>query len=333
MTPPNDSREVICEPYDSLEVISRHGDSCPSAPNDSREVISIPNDSREVISGDRSVSVEVPNNSRGVIYGPNDSREAIYGPNDSREVISVSRNKEDILTNQVGSNTPPHRGVGRGGEREPSKMWRRLMSLREDADYLLFQVADFETSTGGMWCETWADWLVEQVRPLENKPGIGHVGAVVAKRLAEMHRLGRDFQEPAPGFGHRKASVARVIDGSFRPIDEAGGQEPDGRPLDSDGRAAALWSETLRDLTERVTPPTFAAWLEHTVGLSLLADRLVVGVPSVSHVDEIEHRLYATIQDSVERQAGRALECEFRVIDRESYLVDVVRSRNDGDEP
>jgi len=80
-----------------------------------------------------------------------------------------------------------------------------------------------------------------------------------------------------------------------------------------DADAQQIWQAALGQLQLQVPRPSYQTWLKETVGLSLEDGCLTVGVPTPFAAEWLEKRLYALIEETVERVARRPLEVRFRV--------------------
>ena len=85
-----------------------------------------------------------------------------------------------------------------------------------------------------------------------------------------------------------------------------------------DSPARRIWEAALGQLQLQVTRPSYDTWLRETVGLSLQADRLVIGTPSTFAAEWLEQRMYQLIRKTVQDIARQPVEVQFQVCQNSS---------------
>ena len=79
------------------------------------------------------------------------------------------------------------------------------------------------------------------------------------------------------------------------------------------GDSEALWQQVLDELRNKMTKPSFVAWLEGTVGLSYTEDAFVVGTPNAFVAAMIEQQIYVLVAETLVDVIGRETEIRFAV--------------------
>ncbi len=77
--------------------------------------------------------------------------------------------------------------------------------------------------------------------------------------------------------------------------------------------ADQIWQTALGELELQVASDYFKTWLRPTVGLDIIQEELIVGAPSIFHVEHLEKRMLSQIKSTLRGIAKRPLSVRFQV--------------------